>query len=55
MQIHECIDGRCPVGVDSVKEIVLSKKEKRAIFVYLKREIGKLKAALQDIPKPSIQ
>jgi hypothetical protein len=48
----ECIDGRCPVGVDTVKEIGLSLLEKRAIFFSLKKEMEKkLKKKAEDKPK----
>lgn len=40
---HQCIDGRCPVGIDSVKKIGLTPQEKRTIFFYLKKEMKKSK------------
>ena len=40
---HQCADGRCPPGIDSVKKIGLTQKEKRAIFFSLKKEIKKSK------------
>ena len=46
--IHECIDGRCPVGIDTVKEIGLSPLEKRAIFFALQKEIDKTKEKVKD-------
>ena len=42
-KLHECIDGRCPVGIDSVKKIGLTPQEKRAIFFCLKNEIKRSK------------
>jgi hypothetical protein len=54
-QIHECIDGRCPVGIDRVSEIGLSPLEKRAIFFVLKKEIDKAKEAAEvEIKKPEL-
>ena len=39
--ILECIDGRCPTGVDKVKKVILTPKEKKAIFLRLEEEISK--------------
>lgn len=38
-----CLDGRCPEGIDSVKEIGLSQLEKRAIFFSLQNAIERAK------------
>lgn len=38
-----CPTGNCPEGIDMVKEIKLTPKEKRAIFFALKDKIFKLK------------
>jgi hypothetical protein len=45
-----CIDGRCPVGIDSLKKIGLTPKEKRAVYFGLKEEIFKQKQLLKNLP-----
>jgi hypothetical protein len=47
-RIHECIDGRCPPGIDVVTEIGLSPLEKRAIFFVLQKEIDKAKETAEN-------
>ena len=43
-QLHNvCPDGRCPEGIESLKEITLTPQEKRAIFFSIKRKIFDLK------------
>ena len=40
---HKCADGRCPVGIDSLREISLTPHERLKIFSTLKAEIYELK------------
>lgn len=42
-----CIDGRCPVGVDAIKEIGLSPLEKRAIFFSLESMIKRTRKEME--------
>jgi hypothetical protein len=39
----KCVDGRCPAGIEQVKKIGLTPREKRAIFFSLKEKIFNLK------------
>lgn len=46
----KCPDGLCPVGVDAIREIILTPQEKRAVYFRLKDQIFKQKQLLQEIP-----
>lgn len=48
--MQKCPDGRCPVGIDSVKEIALTPQEKRNIYFKLKNQIFKQKKLLRELP-----
>lgn len=48
-KLKVCIDGRCPEGIDEMKEIGLSPLEKRAIFFSLQSAI---KRAKKESEKP---
>lgn len=51
---HECIDGRCPVGIDSVKKIGLTPQEKRAIFFCLKKEMKLARPSSEGGKSPQV-
>jgi hypothetical protein len=44
-EYNKCVDGKCPAGIEAIRKIGLTPKEKRAIFhsivLNLKKEEGK--------------
>ncbi len=47
---YKCADGRCPVGIDALREKALTLPEKRAIYFKLKDQIFKQKQLLKELP-----